>query len=231
MAGKSIRLAQENASDSPSRDAILEAAARIMAVRGFSGTSISAICKAAGYPASSLYWHFSSKENLFAEVVRAKSNQFFSIIPRRTGADARTIGTMEEIAEMVGRALQEDPLFLRVLMLLGLERQDMPPEVREVIREIRETARHWWMTALEAQFAERGAETARAVARDYAEFSRSVIDGAFFAWDFGDGPDLQRVFEQLFTLFDALNARMAAEEGASPITHGRRASVPKRQGA
>ena len=116
-------------------------------------------------------------------------------------------------------------------MLLGLERQDMPPEVREVIREIRETARHWWMTALEAQFAERGAETARAVARDYAEFSRSVIDGAFFAWDFGDGPDLQRVFEQLFTLFDALNARMAAEEGASPITHGRRASVPKRQGA
>jgi hypothetical protein len=39
---------------------------RIMATKGFSGASISMICKAAGCPASSLYWHFSSKENLFA---------------------------------------------------------------------------------------------------------------------------------------------------------------------
>lgn len=63
--------------EADSRQAILEAAARIMATKGFSGTSISMICKAAGCPASSLYWHFASKENLFAEVVHWKADHFF----------------------------------------------------------------------------------------------------------------------------------------------------------
>jgi AcrR family transcriptional regulator len=200
--------------DADSRQAILEAAARIMAIKGYSGTSISMICKTAGCPASSLYWHFSSKENLFAEVVQWKANYFFS---QFTGdkAGSRPIGTIDEIAEQVGRSLQDDPLFLRFLLLLGLERKDMPDDVRNVIVEVRNSARLWWRGVLEQQFSNRGPTVAKLIAEEYAEFGRSLIDGAFFAWDFGDGPDLRKVFRQLMVLLSALNEKIAAEDSTA----------------
>ncbi len=200
------------AADMDSRQAILEAAARIMATKGFSGTSISMICKAAGCPASSLYWHFSSKENLFAEVVHWKAEYFFSRFRTAQGATSLPEGTIDDIAEQVGRALQDDPLFLRFVLLLGLERKDMPEEVRKVIVEVRNSARLWWQGLLERQFANRGPTIARLVSEEYAEFGRSLIDGAFVAWDFGDGPDMRKVFRQFMVLLEALNQKIAAEE-------------------
>lgn len=205
--------AEGPATDADSRQAILEAAARIMATKGFSGTSISMICKAAGCPASSLYWHFDSKENLFAEVVHWKADYFFSQFARNDGGTG-PVGTIDEIAEQVGRSLQDDPLFLRFLLLLGLERKDMPGEVRNVIVEVRDSARLWWRGVLEQQFAERGPTVAQLIAEEYAEFGRSLIDGAFFAWDFGDGPDLRKVFRQLMVLLSALNDKIAADQAA-----------------
>src|SRR5436190_1998682 len=47
-----------------SREVILEAAARLMAANGFDGASISSISKESGLPASSIYWHFTSKEGV-----------------------------------------------------------------------------------------------------------------------------------------------------------------------
>lgn len=202
-------------SEADSRQAILEAAARIMATKGFSGTSISMICKAAGCPASSLYWHFASKENLFAEVVHWKADHFFAQFQLGKGSGGWPVGTIDEIADQVGRALQDDPLFLRFLLLLGLERKDMPEEVRKVIIEVRNSARLWWQTILERQFANRGATVARLVAEEYAEFGRSLVDGAFFAWDFGDGPDLRKVLRQFMVLLGALNEKIAAEDATS----------------
>lgn len=204
------------AADADSRQAILEAAARIMATKGFSGTSISMICKAAGCPASSLYWHFTSKENLFAEVVHWKAGYFFKQFHQGQDADGISESTIDQIAEQVGRSLQDDPLFLRFLLLLGLERKDMPDEVRKVIIEVRNSARLWWQAILEKQFANRGPTVARLVAEEYAEFGRSLIDGAFFAWDFGDGPDLRKVFRQLMVLLAALNEKIGREEAARP---------------
>ena len=196
--------------DADSRQAILAAAAKIMATKGFSGTSISMICRAAGCPASSLYWHFSSKENLFAEVVHWKAKYFFERFA--PADDASQQGTIDEIADRVGSALQDDPLFLRFLLLLGLERKDMPDEVRQVIIEVRGSARRWWQSLLEQHFGNRGSTVARLIAEEYAEFCRSLIDGAFFAWDFGDGPDLRKVFRQLMVLLTALNDKIAADE-------------------
>ncbi len=215
MTTKTTKPGRIPAADANSRQAILEAAARIMATKGFSGTSISMICKAAGCQGSSLYWHFTSKENLFAEVVQWKANHFFSLFPRDGDAASGPVGTIDEIAERVGQALQDDPLFLRFLLLLGLERQDMPAEARRMIVQVRNSARQWWQSLLEAQFSNHGPTTARLVAQEYAEFGRSLIDGAFFAWEFGDGPDLRRVFRQLMALFSALNDRMAAEGRSS----------------
>lgn len=197
--------------DADSRQAILEAAASIMAAKGYSGTSISMICKAAGLPASSLYWHFTSKENLFAEVVHWKADYFFGLFKSQPSMISPE-GSIEELGEQVSSVLQNDPLFLRFLLLLGLERKDMPEEVRKVILEVRKSARLWWQAVLEKHFSRRGPTVSKLVADEYAEFGRSLIDGAFFAWEFGDGPDLRKVFRQMIMLLNALDEKIAAEQ-------------------
>ena len=198
--------------DAGSRQAILEAAAQMMAERGYSGTSISMICKAAGCPASSLYWHFSSKENLFAEVVKWKADHFFNLFGSDKNLRPGPSANVDDVAELVGRGLEDDPAFLRFLILLGLERQDMPSEARKVIEDIRISAFEWWRALLEAYFVRLGPSKAREIADEYAAFGRSLIDGAFFAWDFGDGPDLRKVFRQLMVLLSALNDTLAKEK-------------------
>lgn len=50
------------------REEILLAAARIFATNGYAETSLREICAAAGIQAASLYYHFTSKEELFATV-------------------------------------------------------------------------------------------------------------------------------------------------------------------
>jgi AcrR family transcriptional regulator len=51
-----------------SRSRILDAAAKVLALRGYSGTSVSEIADLAGTQAGSLYYHFVSREQLIEEV-------------------------------------------------------------------------------------------------------------------------------------------------------------------
>src|ERR1700685_2746152 len=53
-----------------SRRAILDAAARLFARHGFAATSLRDIADAAGMKAGSLYYHFTSREEIVAEVLR-----------------------------------------------------------------------------------------------------------------------------------------------------------------
>ena len=49
-----------------SRQAILEATLSIAAERGYDGTTVALVQEATGLPASSIYWHFGSKDQLLA---------------------------------------------------------------------------------------------------------------------------------------------------------------------
>ena len=53
------------------RDALIEAARSLFGERGFSGTSLDEIVRAAGVTKGALYHHFSDKETLFAAVTEA----------------------------------------------------------------------------------------------------------------------------------------------------------------
>ena len=47
-----------------SRRRILDAATQLICERGYSGTSVDAVCKRAGVVKTALYWHFGSKSGL-----------------------------------------------------------------------------------------------------------------------------------------------------------------------
>ena len=63
------RTSRRHKQGAESRERILDAALEIAAERGYDGTTIALVCEATGLPASSVYWHFTNKDALLAEVL------------------------------------------------------------------------------------------------------------------------------------------------------------------
>ena len=102
-----------------------------MATRGYAATSISDIRKACGLPPSSIYWHFGSKEGVLAAVMERGAQRYFAAIP----AEAE----VERQLDAVVNQQSQHPDFLRLFLLLSLERSD-DRAVAEVVRRVRDTA-------------------------------------------------------------------------------------------
>ena len=61
-----------------SRTRILDAATEIASERGYEGTSIALVSAKCGLPASSIYWHFTDKDDLIAAVIERSFAQWLS---------------------------------------------------------------------------------------------------------------------------------------------------------
>lgn len=75
---------------------ILEAAAKVLAQRGYAGTTMTEIAAKAGTQAGSVYYHFTSREELIEEVLRrgvalsyAHSREALAAMPQDSSAGAR----------------------------------------------------------------------------------------------------------------------------------------------
>ncbi len=64
-----------------SRQLILETTLAIAAERGYDGTSIGLVTERTGLPASSIYWHFGSKDELLAEALEFSYRRWRASVP------------------------------------------------------------------------------------------------------------------------------------------------------
>ena len=94
---------------SASRDTILGAAEELLSANGYAGTSISMICRRTGLRASSIYWHFGSKEGLLDQVLERAAERVLASLLSAELASARPQQRLEE-------------LFLACLAVPGSER-------------------------------------------------------------------------------------------------------------
>src|SRR5262245_60142528 len=60
-----------------SREEILDVASRLMAERGYAGTSLSTLSASSGLPKSAIYHHFHSKAGLLSAVMARGARGFF----------------------------------------------------------------------------------------------------------------------------------------------------------
>lgn len=95
-----------------------------MAERGYAGTSISAICKESGLPASSVYWHFENKEGLLAAVMERGSNQMLEEITKAYAeAPGEPRDRLHRLLETAAALFEAQPReFQRLEMMVTLER-------------------------------------------------------------------------------------------------------------
>jgi AcrR family transcriptional regulator len=183
-----------------SRELILDATERLMGSRGYAATSISNIREACGLPASSIYWHFGSKEGVLAAVMERGATRFFSAIPPRDDATS-----VEDQFAATARLLAQHPDFLRLFYLLSLERSD-DPAAAALVRRVRDTAIDGFRDAIAALLpSTTSASTAERVITELSAVAVALSDGVFIADHLEpDMTDVERMYRRLFQAVSAL---------------------------
>lgn len=190
-----------------SRRRILEAATELMTERGFAGTSIAAVVERSGLPTSSIYWHFQSKEGLLTAVMEEGARRWFSGLPRWDTLEGTPAERHREMLHATGRALEAQPDFLRLLLLIALERRDVDPTALGTIRRVRAWARDGLRRGIEIEMDALGSDEAGA-ADDLARLALAVADGVFIAHHID--PDDTDITRLLTILGDSMPALVAA---------------------
>ncbi|RDH74797.1 TetR/AcrR family transcriptional regulator [Mycolicibacterium moriokaense] len=190
-----------------SRERILEAATAIAAERGYEGTSIGLVSKTCGLPASSIYWHFEDKDDLIAAVIERSFGKWFAAwqLPEHGSAKERCEG----LAVNTAKAFLDSPDFIRLGLMLALERRPVEARARTMFIQVRAQA----FARLLDYISDVMPELTEAQAHQWAEYTMAGADGLCIAKEIGgDAVDLIALFEvHGRSMYDSA-FRMAREE-------------------
>ena len=193
-----------------SRRKIVDAAAALMAERGFAGTSIAAVSQRSGLPSGSIYWHFESKEALLGAVVEEGARRWFDGLPVGDNLPADPVARAVALLDVVATSLQRHPEFLRLLLVIALERREVDATSLAVIQRVRGLALDRIRTLLRVVFDGFSAPVAERMADECALLVLCLADGAFVARHIDPDTDLRQIFDVLRRALTALAREIAA---------------------
>jgi len=178
-----------------SRSRILDAATEIAAERGYEGTSIGAVSAKCGLPASSIYWHFKDKDDLIAAVIERSFDNWLKVwqVTEDPGdpEDIVAFDRLMEVAAGTAKAVLDSPEFLRLGLMLALERRPVEPRARAMYIQVREQA----FEALSVSIRDLGLRLSEAQIHQLASYAIAGADGLFIAKEIGgDSVDLISLF-------------------------------------
>jgi AcrR family transcriptional regulator len=162
-----------------SRQIVLDAAERVIAVHGYATASLASIVEEAGIPMSSMYHYFGSKEGVLLAVMERGAERFYAglpEIPERSGTPEEHLNM---VVETLVAALEENSDFLRLVIVMEVQPPpDTAREAQMVVRRMRDEA----LSRLREQIAIAFDISARSTtAKRLAQFTLAAIDGAFIA--------------------------------------------------
>jgi AcrR family transcriptional regulator len=162
-----------------SREAVLDAAERLMAEHGYEAATLTRLVEEAGVPPSSIYHYFGSKEGVLLAVMERGAKRYLEALPR---LDWR-VGSAEHLRALVEDAaatLERHPDFLRILVVMAAQPIDAGQgEVHAVVNRVREAALVRLRTQMASAF---GIDQAGKIADRLARFALAAFDGAFVAY-------------------------------------------------
>jgi len=173
-----------------SRERILDAATEIAAERGYEGTSIALVSKKCGLPASSIYWHFKDKDDLIAAVIERSFAHWLTAWQFPAEGDAPD--RMTAMAAQIAKALLDSPDFIRLGLMLALERRPEEPRARTMFLQARAQAYGQMIDVIR----ELTPDLTDAQAHQLATYAIAGADGLFIAKEIGgDSVDLIGLLE------------------------------------
>ncbi|MEU8617734.1 helix-turn-helix domain-containing protein [Streptomyces sp. NPDC048623] len=197
-----------------SRQEILDAAARVMSVRGYAGTSMSALAKETGLPKSAFYHHFESKAGLLSAVMEQGAHAFFAAMReahRNPPADGTPRERLRWYLRRTGDVMENGEEFLRLLLVLVMSREAAEaPEALQTVIAVRDEGRAYMAHMIRSSFQDAGEETADRIAEALAPFGMAGYDGAFVALQSDGGGAVSAWMDQLADALAALGEGIAA---------------------
>lgn len=190
MARKAETTRRKRADGELSRERILDAATEIAAERGYEGASIALVSAKCGLPASSIYWHFTNKDDLIAAVIERSFADWAQAwqLPLDGSPRDRLVG----LAMQIAKALLDSPDFIRLGLMLSLERRPVEPRARAMFLQVR-TQTH---NDLAETIRELATGLTEAQIHQLATYAIAGADGLFIAKEIGgDAVDLLELFE------------------------------------
>ncbi|MFN8020375.1 MAG: TetR/AcrR family transcriptional regulator [Acidimicrobiales bacterium] len=200
---------RRRANGEASRERVLDAAAQIAGERGYEGTSINLISERSGLPPSSIYWHFKDKDELMAAVIDRSFVRWQEASAARRDDDPPSTSPDDEFRvgmRRVGGAIAEFPDFLRLGLMLVLERRPQEPTARGKFLEVRAAAAATTRAGYAAQFADLTADDVDAL----VTLTLALADGLFVAEQAGES-SMADSFELLATAVLGTVDRLRAE--------------------
>ena len=126
----------KTAQGAASRERLLDAAIELIAERGYSASSVEALCRRAGVAKTALYWHFGSKEGLLAAAMEKVANAWIEEIQKSVYLARDPAQRLERAFEGLRRMVEARPQILRLLLAVANERAEVAPETRQRLRAV-----------------------------------------------------------------------------------------------
>ena len=179
------------------RALIIEAAAKVFARRGFSGTLMADIAVEAGIGKGTLYEYFDSKENLFFAV--------FEWFVQATESEAKV-----NISALGGSASERLCALSDSLMSSWAQMRDMYSLVME-----------FWSASASSQMRKRFKQAFKSGYSDFRQIVSALIREGIQGGEFRSEVDAESVAAALVGTWDALLLQAWFDEGFDPLTTGR----------
>ena len=189
-ASESGTVRRTRANGEQSRQRILDAATEVATERGYEGTTISLVSKKSGLPPTSIYWHFADKDDLIAAVIERSFLRWMAALDLPGGDEARARAI--ELGTQVAKALLDAPDFLRLGLMLALERRPVEPRAREMFLQVRADAFRRFSEIVHDIAPELDDESVDLI----TTYALAGADGLFIAKEIGgDSVDLIKLFD------------------------------------
>jgi AcrR family transcriptional regulator len=190
------------------KNRILDAAEELMAAYGYSGTSLSQLVKACSLSASTIYWHFGSKEGVMAAMLERGIGRYLDEAEAAANAPGDS-GT--EGLNALFRAIEKRPQALRLAVILGMEEGPHGGIGGERVASIRK--RGWSIIrSLVARSLDLPVDSEEV--DELAAFIFAALDGAVILERL-DGKPLTQVLRPLFELIASRQKRPVGRMSAS----------------
>jgi AcrR family transcriptional regulator len=188
-----------------SRRRIVDAAAQIAAEGGYEGTTISKVVKRSGLPVSSVYWFFKDKDDLIAEVVRSSFDTWIAEQPTWDPLP-KGVSVGEGLRAVLDKSvlsLAAAPDFLRIGLMLALERREAEPAARTLFLDTRiaveDDLTRWFTAAIGSRKVKRAPDLPRRLARIVI----AGTDGLFLAHQIHDVADAREYVDILASIVES----------------------------
>ncbi|WP_344864960.1 TetR/AcrR family transcriptional regulator [Amycolatopsis ultiminotia] len=161
-----------------SREVILHAARTLIAEKGYDGMAVSDLCAQAGFPPSSIYYHFGNKLGVLAALLERTFEELHALFPNPSSFDdLAPLERLEAWFTAACRSLDERPDYLRLLLVISVGPQKDSATVRETVRRIRDYSHASWVEALTPIFAPHGGKADETLVGQLAVLGRALTDG------------------------------------------------------